>query len=99
MRDEMRKQSKFNRWVRTYEPPHLPDETLSVETAVMLEQALISLKGTYRQVFTLRHIENLSISEVAEVLGWSLGKVRMTDFRAVAKLRELLSQPDEGVNA
>lgn len=95
MQDYMRKQRKWDKFIRNYEPPFVSDGTLSIETAVLLEKALMSLKEAYRQVFTLRHIENLSIAEAAQILGWSKGKVRTTDYRAVARLRVLLGTGDE----
>jgi RNA polymerase sigma-70 factor (ECF subfamily) len=98
MHDYMRKQKKRERFMFQYEPPFISDETLAVETAMVLEQALMSLKKTYRQVFMLRHIENLSIAETAQILGWSQGKVRTTDYRAIASLRCLLGANAEEVN-
>lgn len=90
--DSIRKRKQWEKFAVRYEPPYVPDATLRVETAMLLEESLTALKTTYRQVFVLRHIENLSIQEAAAVLGWSEGKVRTTDHRAVAKLREVLEE-------
>ncbi|WAH37840.1 RNA polymerase sigma factor [Alicyclobacillus dauci] len=98
MYDYLRKQKKWERFVAGYDPPFIPNEALSIEDTMVLEESLLALKDTYRQVFILRHIENLSIAETAHVLGWSQGKVRTTDYRAVAKLRGLLGASFEEAN-
>lgn len=44
----------------------------------MMEKALLKVKPTYRAVFILRAINELSIKETAEVLGYSESKVKVT---------------------
>ncbi|OFW75641.1 MAG: hypothetical protein A2201_12110 [Alicyclobacillus sp. RIFOXYA1_FULL_53_8] len=56
----------------------------------MFEEILSELKEEYRQVFVLRHVQDMTVADVAKILGWSKGKVRTTDFRAMAKVRNVL---------
>lgn len=58
------------------------------ETNKELYAAIRQLKKTYRDVIILRGIKELSISETAEVLNWSEGKVRLTFHRAVKALQK-----------
>ncbi len=96
--DSFRKQKRWEKFLADYTPLNETNDMQSVETAMMLEESLSNLKDSYRQVFVLRHIDNLSIQETASVLGWSEGKVRTTDYRAIARLRELLGESRKGVN-
>lgn len=56
----------------------------------MVEEALLQVKPAYRAVFILRAINELSIKETFEVLGYSESKVKVTYFRALKKLQKLL---------
>jgi RNA polymerase sigma-70 factor, ECF subfamily len=56
----------------------------------LLEDAILELKPTYRQVFVLRHVQNYSVQETATILHWSTSKVTTTDQRAIEKLRAIL---------
>ncbi|MFD1675309.1 RNA polymerase sigma factor [Alicyclobacillus fodiniaquatilis] len=70
----------------------------SSEMSLEIEIALSRLKDTYRQVVILRHIENYSTQETAQILNWTEAKVRTTARRAIAKLREFLSPNSEEVD-
>jgi RNA polymerase sigma-70 factor (ECF subfamily) len=59
------------------------------ELAVM--QAVTQLSPQQREVFLLRHFQNCSVRETAEILGCSQGTVKSQFSRALCKLRELLS--------
>ena len=98
MYDSIRKRKKWEQFAARYDPPPQPDFVQSVEDSLILEQALATLKDTYRQVLVLRHIEHLSVAESAGVLGWSEGKVRTTDYRAMATLRAILGADRGEVN-
>lgn len=80
----------------SYTPPYLTDEQQDITDVMMVEDAVSKLKKTYRQVFVLRHVVDLSVAETARALGWTEGKVRITDMRALAKLREQLFQGKGG---
>ncbi|WP_214484534.1 RNA polymerase sigma factor [Bacillus sp. SM2101] len=55
-----------------------------------LYQALIKLKPSYREVIILRKIEELSIKETSEILGWKESKVTTTLSRALKELQQKL---------
>ncbi len=52
-------------------------------------QTMKRLKDEYQEIIHLKHIEGLSIREIAKVLGKSSGAVRVTLHRAVKKIQEL----------
>ena len=57
------------------------------ENAVVLADALARLPTDYRQVMVLRHVKNLSISDVAVEMSRTPDSVRHLWLRALAKLR------------
>ncbi|TSI02620.1 RNA polymerase sigma factor [Lysinibacillus sp. BW-2-10] len=57
--------------------------------------ALSKLKVSYREVLVLRKIEQLSIEETAEVLGWSTDKVKNTQRAALKALRGIWKGVEE----
>lgn len=58
-----------------------------------LSQALRALPTQQRRVVVLRHLVGLSEAETAAELGVSLGTVKSTASRGLARLRELLAEP------
>jgi len=54
-----------------------------------VQERLFKLKDIYREVIVLKHIEELSISEIAEILDKSKGNVRVLLHRAMVALREI----------
>jgi RNA polymerase sigma factor (sigma-70 family) len=71
------------------EPPGQPDGTDAVHLRHTLVQALATLPPRQRAVLVLRYWEQLSEAEAAEVLGCSVGTVKSTASRGLARLREL----------
>lgn len=73
------------------------EETVIVraETREILN-ALGGLNENYRNVIILRCIEQLSIKETAQVLGWSESKVNVTYHRALKRARLQLEFDAEG---
>ena len=57
---------------------------------LVLETKLPELKDEYREVIILRFINELSVREIAEILGKTKGNVRVLIFRALNALKELL---------
>jgi RNA polymerase sigma-70 factor (ECF subfamily) len=55
-----------------------------------LARALGKLSLRQRAVFTLRHYEDRSLAEIAEILKLDVGTVKVHLFRAIEKLREEL---------
>ncbi len=66
------------------------DETASVEARLALRDALLALPPRRRAVLVLRYLEDLPESQVAEIMGCSVGTVRSQSHRAVAQLRLVL---------
>lgn len=70
-----------------------PDRRVeSRETAELLRSALAALPERQRAVVTLRHYQELSLEEIAETLGISLGTVKSSLHRALAQMRRGLSR-------
>jgi RNA polymerase sigma-70 factor (sigma-E family) len=75
----------------------LPDASIDDGTErhadrAMLLGALAVLAPKQRQVVVLRHWEQMSTEETAHVLGMSIGTVKSTLHRALARLREELER-------
>lgn len=70
---------------------------LDRERAVLLERALDRLGENRRTVLLLRFDHGLSGAEAAELLGWSIAKVKVEVHRAKAQLRAFIAEahPDE----
>ncbi|MFD1677141.1 RNA polymerase sigma factor [Alicyclobacillus fodiniaquatilis] len=68
----------------------------SDEGYIELQNVILALPESQRQVVTLRLIHDMSTSDTAIILGWTESKVRTILHKAVVKLREYLS---EGVDS
>jgi RNA polymerase sigma-70 factor (ECF subfamily) len=55
---------------------------------------VMELPSEQRQVIVMRFMEDLAYSDVASVLGKSIGAVRVIQFRALHNLRNLLREED-----
>ncbi|MFB9526549.1 SigE family RNA polymerase sigma factor [Nonomuraea roseola] len=85
------------RWGRervVHAPPEqlVEDRTREVEDRLTLRQALRALPVRKRAVLVLRYYEDLPESEVAKIMGCSVGTVRSQTHQAVARLRELVGE-------
>ncbi|MCK2218331.1 SigE family RNA polymerase sigma factor [Actinomadura sp. ATCC 31491] len=69
------------------------DRTAEVDTRVALDQALRALPVRKRAVLVLRYYEDLPESEVAKIMGCSVGTVRSQTHQAITRLRELVGEP------
>jgi RNA polymerase sigma-70 factor, ECF subfamily len=75
------------------EPARRPERIVArAQMRGILEQKLDELPETFRVVFVLRSVEELSVEETAEVLGIPAATVRTRYFRARGLLREALAQ-------
>ena len=54
----------------------------------VLKEAMLTLKPRYQTIVTLRFFENLTLTEIAEVLGSNPGTIRSQLARALGKLRK-----------
>jgi RNA polymerase sigma-70 factor (sigma-E family) len=88
---------QVNRWrLRSWGREHSTDTVPDVagpqddaELRLSLAAALRRLAGRQRAVLVLRYLDDLPEREVAQLLGISVGTVRSTTHRALAKLRAL----------
>jgi len=58
----------------------------------LIEKKLFELKDEYREVITLRYINELSIAEIARTLDKSRGNVRVLIYRSIKALKELTNE-------
>ncbi len=77
----------------------LPDERQEVEPGVLDEElrqvvhnAIQQLPESYRLLVTLRHLQEMSYEEIAQVTGMPLGTVKTGIFRARRQLKEALER-------
>ncbi len=65
-------------------------EVRAREIAERVDEALHVLSPSQRAVFTMRHYEGLQLAEIAEVMGCTVGSVKVHLFRALKKLQKEL---------
>jgi len=80
-------------WRRQRETPSpLPGDLTAVSsdptTAMVVQRSLARLTPRQRAVLVLRHFDDLTERETAEVLGITAGTVKSTNAAALARLRE-----------
>jgi RNA polymerase sigma-70 factor (ECF subfamily) len=68
--------------------PDAEDQTFAQEIGQRLARAMAKLSDRQRAVFTLRHYEDKSLDEIAEILELDVGTVKAHMARAVTKLRD-----------
>ncbi|KIL48966.1 RNA polymerase sigma factor SigX [Jeotgalibacillus alimentarius] len=77
----------------------LPEEITEQNEEVQKLYSCLDLCTTDQKlVIVTRYIQDLSIAEAAKVLGWSEGKVKTTQHRAIKKLKELMSEDGRDIN-
>jgi RNA polymerase sigma-70 factor (ECF subfamily) len=64
------------------------------EIQAQVKAALAQLPADYREVLVLRFLEELSLEEVATVLGTTEGAIRGKQLRALQRLQSLLKERD-----
>jgi RNA polymerase sigma-70 factor (ECF subfamily) len=65
---------------------------IKAETRLLVQEALNSMDPIDREVLALKHFEQLSMAEIAEVLGLSKAGAGSRYLRAIKRLREILLQ-------
>ncbi len=70
--------------------PDAEDRVFARQIAERIGQALTRLSLRQRAAFALRHYEDRSLAEIAEILDLDVGTVKVHLFRATEKLREEL---------
>jgi RNA polymerase sigma-70 factor (ECF subfamily) len=82
---------------RTLQTPE--HERLASETRVILENAIDQLPETYRSVFVMRSLEEMSIAETAQCLDVSEEAVKIRMLRARRMLRRTLQEKFHAASA
>jgi RNA polymerase sigma-70 factor (ECF subfamily) len=75
------------------------EQALDREKHELIEKAIAELPETYRHVFVLADVENLSNQEIADMLGLSLSAVKSRLHRARLLMRNALAPHFEEVSA
>ncbi len=65
---------------------------IKAETRIIVQNALNAMDPTDREVLALKHFEQLTTSEIAEVLGMSKAGAGSRYLRAIKRLKEILAQ-------
>jgi RNA polymerase sigma-70 factor (ECF subfamily) len=63
-----------------------------IATRTEIEHALAQLDPDYREAFVLKHVEELSYEEMAEITGLGISALKMRVKRACEKLQEMLKE-------
>jgi RNA polymerase sigma-70 factor (ECF subfamily) len=71
----------------------LEEPALDAEDARLLHEALDSLDLKHREVIVLHFLDDLSIAEVAAIIGEPAGTVKSRIYHAKKALREVLGEP------
>jgi len=72
----------------------LPEEIVTQRDEIrQIYKGLQQCSLAQQQVMILRFIEQLSIAETADILGWSESKVKTTQHRAIKTLQQLIAEP------
>jgi RNA polymerase sigma-70 factor (sigma-E family) len=83
--------SRWRRWRREQPVAETPDRqdsrSMPVEPHDALQRAVLRLPRQQRAVIVLRYFEDLTEKDAAAVLGCSVGALKSTHSRALAKLR------------
>lgn len=77
------------------EDPLPEDQIVKRQEHLKVVKALAMMDRTSQQVITCRFINNLNSKETARIIGVSEGNLRVLQFRALKKLRELVNGKDD----
>ena len=100
VKDYFRKQTGFSmlpfeeRWNMMLNPP-IDDPYITAERAEINEiisTALNDLPEQYKEIIELRFFKNKSLKEIANIMGKSVGAIKVLQFRAIQKLRIIVKE-------
>ncbi len=84
-----------SQWVETViseqSQKYFEKEQLLKESKEVLQWALNKLTAEDRMVITLLYLQELSVKEAADLLGWSIINVKVRAHRSRNKLRKIIS--------
>ena len=70
----------------------LHEQVASAHDAANILDTIRTLKQEYQEIVLLRYIEEMSIAEIAEIVGKKRTAVRVTLHRAMKKIKDLIDQ-------
>jgi len=76
----------------TFIDPHKLQEQREARDVIM--KAVLELPPRQREIIMLRHYEDMSLQEIAEIQGCALGTVKSSLHRAIASLRTILEESE-----
>lgn len=88
VRDNISWWRRHRREFATAEPREAPVRSSDPETAMVVRGSLARLTPRQRAVVVLRHFDDLTERETADVLGVSVGTVKSTNATALGRLRD-----------
>ena len=81
----------------------MPTPEQFTEINDQLRELLIALEectGDQKMVVVMRYMQELSVQETADILGWTVAKVKTTQHRALKNLRQIMEKIDgKGANS
>ena len=96
-KSSVRKKHSFDKF--DWEKSELVSTEILPDNLVVLNEEMKDLlnvldkcTGDQKMVIHMRYIHDLSIAETAKILGWSEGKVKTTQHRAINALRKKISR-------
>ena len=66
------------------------------EQSVLLANALAKLPPDYRETLVLRHLQGLTFPEISRRMGRSQDSVEKLWVRGLARLRQIMMEPQDG---
>ncbi|MFV8830009.1 RNA polymerase sigma factor SigX [Alkalihalobacterium sp. APHAB7] len=83
--------------VEVRDPAPLPEDIVTQSDELrLIYKGLAECSSDQQQVVILRYVQSLTITETAQVLGWTESKVKTTTHRAIKALKEYVGQPNFG---
>jgi|SRR5438270_5347811 len=85
-------EQQMDEHIQVSQRPRAEDEVISSQMLMLLEQAISRLPRKEREALVLASAEEMSMAEIAEVLGASEATIRGRVFRARQQLRERMKR-------
>jgi RNA polymerase sigma-70 factor, ECF subfamily len=73
-------------------PTANPQKIEAIDSEEQLNEAMVKLRPSERQLLWLAHAEELSYQDISVITGFSLARIRLTLFRSRRKLARVLRQ-------
>ena len=89
--DKYRSLKRFKSYLNSFV---YQDSTKIPDSAFLLHKQIMKLPSSQREIFILRHIQDLSTEETAEILKVSVGTVKSQLNRAVQTIKNTLNNFD-----